>query len=101
MQEVKIGNLGMFADDESGYSPYQAEVFQVAYGTPKRGLATARLRATQGSFRINVSIVCPESEKRKDCLSLTRRESDDITKALHYLVETLTKHAFGDDPKVG
>ena len=87
----------MGTDKKSGYSPDKSEVFEVHYGTPKRGLTTARLRATLRGFRINVSVVCPEPEKRKGRLTLTRREGDDITKAMHNLVEMLIKHAFGKD----
>ena len=97
MEKEKIRDLSVLPDEKSGYSPDEPEVFEVRYGTPKRGLTTARLRATLRGFRINVSVVCPEPEKRKDRLTLRRREADDITKAMHNLVEALIKHAFGQD----
>jgi len=97
MQMEKVGDLGMLPDKKSGYSPDESEVFEVRYGTPKRSLTTARLRATLRGFRINVSVVCPQPEKHKGRLTLRRREADDITKAMHNLVEMLIKHAFGQD----
>lgn len=100
MENIEVRNLGMFPDDKTGYSPYESEVFEVVDGTPKRGLTTARLRATLGGFRKNVSVVCPEPEQRKGRLSLTRREGDDLTKAMHYLVEMFVKHAFGKNSVV-
>ena len=97
MKKVKIANLSMFPDKKTGYSPDESEVFEVPYRTPKRGFTTARLRATLGGFRINDSVVCPEPNKPKGHLTLTRREGDDIPEVMHNLVEALNKHTFGKE----
>mgnify|MGYP001608381004 CR=1 FL=1 len=97
VKKIKVGDFGMGVYPKTGYSPDESEVFEVHYGTPKRSLTTARLRAHLGSFRINVSVVCPNPEKSKRRLALTRRETDDITQAMRNLVKMLVKHALGED----
>lgn len=100
MKKIEIGDFSMGVNPKTRYSPDESEVFEVLYGTPKCGYTTARLRATLRGFRVNISVVCPEPEKRQGSLSLTRREADDITQAMHNLVSALVKHALGKDSPV-
>jgi len=79
---------------EPGDGAKESEVLEIRHRTPKRGLATARLRAHLGGFRINLSVVGPETEQPKHRFSFTRREGDDITQAAHNLIETLKEKAF-------
>jgi len=100
VKDKKVRYLPPQGVEDSGYNPYESELLEVHYGTPKRSLTTARLSGYLRGFRINLSVVCPNPEKAKNRLTLTRREGDDITKAMNNLVETLIKHAFGEDLKI-
>jgi len=101
MQDKKVRYLPPQGVEDTGYNPYESELLEVHYGTPKRSLTTTRLSGYLRGFRINLSVVSPNPKKAKNRLTLTRREGDDITKAMNNLVETLIKHTVGEEAVIG
>lgn len=93
-KNIKAGDLSAERSEVTRDDFDKALGFKITHGTPKGSFATARFRANLGGFRINLSVVGPETEKSKNYFTLTIRETKDINKAAANLVKMLKEKAF-------
>lgn len=70
---------------------YQIKFTKDTDGTPVRRLATPWLPCNLGFFRIDLSIIRPQSEKPKGYLTLGRGKTQRVCQALSDAVELLKK----------
>ncbi len=96
MKKIKVGNLPPEGREIPPHYLDKPGCLEFRQDSPKRGWATARFEANLFDFRVHLTIVGPQPEQPERAFALTRRQTEDLTQAIHHLVVTLQKQAWGE-----
>jgi len=89
IKSVEIGDLSMRTDHETiDYIDY-AHIRKPSDSTPERSFATAWLSCDLGFFRVDLSVISPQSQKSNDYFSLSGGKSQNIVKTVSDIVKLL------------